>query len=99
MSLPQESIIRSIVNECASEWYQLGRKLGYSKSQLLAMTHQMPTPQGKLRAVIDTESCEHRERKAVEAVLDACDEIIPLATVAVLENLGIKYICTGGLHH
>ena len=101
MSLPQEKIIRSVVKagECTSEWYRLGRELDYSEGQLREMTRSIPTLQGKLKAIIDTESNEHGERNAVEALLDACDKIMPLATVAVLEDLGIKYIGTGTLDH
>ena len=97
MALPQEKVIRSVVEECAVEWFRLGRELGYSHGQVQDMTVGILTPQGKLRAIIDAKSNEHGERTAVEVLLDACDQIIPLATVAVLKSLGIKYTDSTGV--
>ena len=84
-------VIRSIVEECSSEWYRLGRELGLKGSHINAITSHIPTPQGKFQAIIDIKSREDGTRQAVEAVLDVCDQIIPLATVAVMQDLGIKH--------
>ena len=97
MSLPQEKVVRSVVNvkECASEWYRLGIELGYTDGLIRERTSGITSEQGKLQALIQTKANEHGEKGAVEALLDACDRIIPLATVAVVKDLRIKYIGTG----
>ena len=94
MSLPHERVLQSAVEECASQWYRLGTELGYKDNQIRAMTCDIPTLDGKLQAIIGRKSME-LEKRVVEALLDACDKIMPLATVAVLKDLGIKYIGTG----
>ena len=59
------------------------------------MTFDIPTPEGKLQAIFERQSVKHGEENAVEALLDVCDLILPLATVAAMEDLGIKYTGTG----
>ena len=95
MSLPQRKVIRHVVERCALEWYRLGIELGYEDGEIQDMTVGIPTPQGKLQVIIERKANEHGKKKAVEALLDACDQIIPLATVAVMEDLGLKYTGTG----
>ena len=95
MSLPHERVFQSVVEECASQWYRLGTELGYKDNQIRAITCDIPTLDGKLQAIIGRKSLELGKGKVVEALLGACDKILPLATVAVMEDLGIKYISTG----
>ena len=95
MSLPQRKVIRCVVERCALEWYRLGIELGYKGSQIQDMTVGIPTPQFKLQVIIERIANEHGKKKAVEALLDACDQIVPLATIAAMEDLGVKYTGTG----
>ena len=95
MSLPHERVIRSVVEECAPDWYRLGIELGFKDSNIRAMTSDIPTPQSKLQAIIESKSMEHGKENTVKALLDVCDKIMPLTTIAVMKNLGIKYIGTG----
>ena len=90
MSLPRKNVLRHIVKECASEWYQLAGELGYSQAQVGAMTHDIPSPGGKLQAVIDRKTRKHGKRRVLEAVLDACYEVMPLALGNAMEDLGIS---------
>ena len=95
MSLPHERVIRSVVEECAPDWYRLGIELGFKHPHIQAMTFDIPTPQSKLQAIIETKSMKHGKRNTVTALLDVCDKIMPLTTIAVMKNLEIKYIATG----
>ena len=97
MSLPWQKVIKSVVEQCGSEWYRLGIGLGYNDGQIQSMTFNIPTPEGKLRVIIERKSKKHGKRKAIEALLDACDQTIPLAVVAVMEDLGIEYIDNAGV--
>ena len=94
-SKPQEKVMQSVIGKCASEWYRLGINLGYSDSELRAMTFDIPTAEGKLQAVIERKSMKDGTDKVVEALLDVCDQIMPLAIVAVMKDLGIQYTGTG----
>ena len=87
-SLPQEKVIQSVVERCASELYRLGIRLGYNDGQIQAMTFNIPTPEGKLQVIIGRKSIQGR---VVEALLDVCEQI--LATAAVMQDLGIKLYC------
>ena len=90
-----EKVTRSVVDECAPDWYRLGIELmGFKDSHIRAMTSDIPTPQCKLQAIIERKSMEHGKENTVEALLDACDKIMPLTTIAVMKNLRIKYIDT-----
>ena len=95
MSLPHERVIRSVVEECAPDWYRLGIELGFKDSNIRSMTSDILTPQSKLQAIIEKKSMEHGKENSVKALLDVCDKIMPLTTIAVMTNLGIKYIGTG----
>ena len=95
ISLPRENVIRSVIEECAPDWYRLGIELGYKDCHIRAMTFDIPTPESKLQAIIERKSVKHGKENAVEALLDVCDQILPLATVTVLKNLGIEYSGTG----
>ena len=95
MSLPPEKIIRSVVKRCASEWYRLGIELGFNDSDIQAMTFNIPTSAGKLQVIVERKSMEHGKRTVAEALLDVCEQILPLATVAVMEDLGIQYTAAG----
>ena len=97
MSLPPERVIRSSVTHCSSEWYRLGIELGFNDNNIQAMTHTIPSSEGKLQVVIEKKSMEHGKGKVVEALLDLCEQILPLATIAIMEDLGIKY--TGTVKH
>ena len=63
------------------------------------MTHNIPTPEGKLQVIVERRAKEDGREAAVEALLDVCDQIMPQATVAVMEDLGIKPIGTGEAFH
>ena len=95
MSLPHERVIRSVVEECAPDWYRLGIELGFKDSHIRSMTSDILTPQSKLQAIIERKSMEHGKENTVKALLDVCDKIMPLTTIDVMKNLGIKYIATG----
>lgn len=86
-------VISSVVQNCAAEWYRLGRRLGYNGSQLKSMTFDISTPEGKLEAIIERKCMKEGtdDGKVVEALLDACDQLIPLAIVSVMEDLRIEY--------
>ena len=92
--MPPEKVIRSVVTQCSSEWYQLGIELGFNDNDIQSMTFNIPTPAGKLQAIIEKKAMAHGKGKIVEALLDVCEQILPLATVAVMEDLGIKYTGT-----
>ena len=94
-SWPLEKVTQSVVNQCAFEWYRLGLRLGYNDGQIQAMTHSIPTPEGKLQVIIERKSKKDGKENAFEALLDVCDEIMPLAVVAVMKDIGIKYTDTG----
>lgn len=50
---PPEKIIDSVVRRCGAEWYRLGIRLGFiNDSQVTSITHHIPTPEGKLEAII-----------------------------------------------
>jgi hypothetical protein len=49
---PPEKIIDSVVKRCGAEWYRLGIWLGYNDSQVTSRIHHIPTPEGKLEAII-----------------------------------------------
>ena len=93
-SLPSEKVIRSVAKQCSSEWYQLGIELGFSDNEIEAMTFNIPPPAGKLRAIVEKKAMAVGKGKIVEALLDVCEQILPLETVAVMEDLGIKYTGT-----
>ena len=93
-SLSPQKVIQSVVKQCSSEWYQLGIELGFSDNEIEAMTFNIPTPAGKLRVIVEKKAMAHGKGKIVEALLDLCEQILPLATVAVMEELGIKYTGT-----
>ena len=88
-------VIQSVVEKCASEWYRVGIGLGYSHGLIQDLTSNKPTSEGKLQVIIERRSEQDGKEKAVEALLDVCDQIIPLAVVGVMEDLGIKYVSTG----
>ena len=90
-SLPPEKVIRSVAKQCSSEWYQLGIELGFSDNDIQAMTVNIPTPAGKLQAIVEKKAVAHGKEKIVEALLDVCEQSLSLATVSVMEDLGIKY--------
>ena len=92
---PQEKVIQSVIEKCASEWYRLGIGLGYSDGEIQDMTFDKPTSGGKLLVIIEKTSQKDGKRRAIEALLDACDQIIPLGVAAVMEDLGINYTGTG----
>ena len=94
-SWPLEKVTQSVVNQCAFEWYRLGLRLGYNDGQIQAMTHSIPTPEGKLQVIVEKRSMKDGKGKVVETLLDVCDEIMPLAVVAVMKDLRIKYSGTG----
>ena len=93
-SQPQEKVIRSVIEKCASEWYQLGKELGYSDDEIQDMTFGKPTPEDKLKVIVEKRLQKDGKGRAIEALLDACDQIMPLRVVAVMENLGINYTGT-----
>ena len=95
MSLPRERVIQSVIEECASKWHQLGIELGYKDCLIRAITFDIPTPVGKLQAIIKRKSVKVGEKNTVEVLLDVCDQLLPLATVTAMEKLGIKYIGAG----
>ena len=95
MSLPHERVIRSVVEECAPDWYRLGIQLGFKDSYIRAMTYDILTPQSKLQAIIERKSMEHGKENTVKALLDVCDKIMPLTTIDIMKNLGIKHSGTG----
>ena len=90
-SLPPEKVIRSVAKQCSSEWYQLGIELGFSDNDIQAMTFNIPTLAGKLRAIVEKKAMALGKGKIVATLLDVCEQILPLATVTVMEELGIKY--------
>ena len=94
-SRPLEKVTQSVVNQCASEWYRLGIVLGYSDGELRSVTFGNLTAKGRLQAIIERKSMKDGTGKVVEALLDVCDEIMPLAVVAVMKDLEIKYTGTG----
>ena len=94
-SRPLESVTQSVVQKSAPEWYRLGIRLGYSDGELRAMTFDIPTAEGKLQAIIERRSMKDGTGKVVEALLDVCDQIMPLAVVAVMKDLAIEYSGTG----
>ena len=96
MSRPCKRVIQSVVKQCSSEWYRLGIELGYNDNQIQAMTFNIPTPEGKLQVLIARKSMKHWKDKIVEALLDVCDQIMPLAIAAVMEDLGIEYTVSAG---
>ena len=89
-------VIGSVVEKCAPEWYRFGLRLGYNDGKIQAMTHNIPTLEGKLQVIVERRAREDGREAAVEALLDVCDQIMPQATVDVMEDLGIKSIGTGG---
>ena len=95
MSLPHERVIRSVVDECSPDWYRLGIELGFKDSHIRSMTFDIPSPQSKLQAIIERQSMKLGKENTVKALLDVCDKIMPLTTIAVMKNLGIRYIATG----
>ena len=94
-SRPLESVTQSVVQKSAPEWYRLGIRLGYSDGELRAMTFDIPTAEGKLQAIIERRSMKDGTGKVVEALLDVCDQIMPLAVVDVMKDLAIEYSGTG----
>jgi hypothetical protein len=90
MSLPHQRVIRSVVEQCRSEWYRLGIELGYEHGQIQDMTCDIPTSKGKLQAIIEEKSRNYGKKKTTQALLDACDQIMPLAVVAVMKDLEIQ---------
>ena len=94
-SQPQDKVIDSVVERCAPEWYRFGLRLGYKDGKIQAMTYNIPTLEGKLQVIVEIRAKEDGREATVEALLDVCDQIMPQATVAVMEDLGIKSIGTG----
>jgi tetratricopeptide (TPR) repeat protein len=91
MSLPPKQVIQSIVRQCSSEWFRLGIGLGFNVSQIQSVAHNIPSSEGKLQMLVERKSGEHGKEKVIEALLDVCDQLLPLSTVAVMTDLGIEY--------
>jgi hypothetical protein len=95
MSQPPDNVIDAVVGRCSAEWYRIGAKLGHNDSKLRAITFDIPTPEGKLQAIIESKSEELGTNDVVKALLDVCELVMPLTVVAVMQDLGIQYPGTG----
>jgi hypothetical protein len=92
MSKPNEQVIKSLVVNCSLEWYRIGLGLHLKDAHIKCITHNIATAEGKLRAIIESKSKEDGSEATVKALLDVCDQIMPQATLAVIQGLGIDYI-------
>jgi tetratricopeptide (TPR) repeat protein len=88
-SHPIKDIIDSVVDTCAVEWYRLGLKLNLTHGQILDTTDTIPTVKGKLQAIVDRKSREDGIEVTLKTLLNACNQIMPLASETVLQDLGI----------
>jgi tetratricopeptide (TPR) repeat protein len=98
LSKPLQKVIQSIVANCSSEWYRVGITLGFSHGQVQDMTFNKPTFHGKLQVIIEKRLEVDGKGKAVQALLDVCGQIMPLAVIDVMKDLGIRYIDTAWDH-
>jgi hypothetical protein len=67
----------------------LGLKLNLTPGQILDTTDAIPTVKGKLQAIVDRKSREDGIEVALKTLLNACNQIMPLASETVLQDLGI----------
>ena len=65
-------------------------QLGYSHRQTEVIIHDKPASESKLHVVISKKTSKYGQRSDVEAVLDACYEVMPLALGNAMEDLGIS---------
>jgi hypothetical protein len=84
MSKPNEQVIKSLVVNCSLEWYRIGLGLHLKDAHIKCITHNTATAEGK--------SKEDGSKATVKTLLDVCDQIMPQATLAVIQGLGIDYI-------
>jgi hypothetical protein len=61
--------------------------VNFKPGQILATTDTIPTVKGKLQAITDRRSRECGIDATLETLLDACNQIMPLASETVLRDL------------
>jgi hypothetical protein len=69
--------VREAVSKCAPhEWYPIGRQLGFSHGELLAMTDKMISYSSKLGRIIDEKAAEIGEEETAANLLDSCARLV-----------------------
>ncbi|XP_062516233.1 serine/threonine-protein phosphatase 6 regulatory ankyrin repeat subunit B-like isoform X2 [Corticium candelabrum] len=87
MQLPGD-VMDAVVALAGDQWSDVALKLGYRMSQLNSITSSIPTPSGKLNAILNRKADSVGTSNVVGIILSACQRIpLPICAAAIREEV------------
>ena len=81
--------MRAVVALAGDQWSDVGLELGYKMSQLNSITSSIPTPSGKLNAILSKKADSVGARNVVRIILSACQQLpMSICAAAITDEVG-----------
>ncbi|XP_062515276.1 ankyrin repeat domain-containing protein 17-like [Corticium candelabrum] len=89
LSQPPGDVMRAVVALAGDQWSDVGLELGYKMSQLNSITSSIPTPSGKLNAILSKKADSVGARNVVRIILSACQQLpMSICAAAITDEVG-----------
>jgi hypothetical protein len=80
-------VLQAVLKAAPHQWYSIGLELGFSNSEIEAMTHTLPSAQDKLRKVVLSKADQVGHERTAHLLLDSCKMIPNPVFGAVIKSL------------
>ena len=74
-SYDYRAVVDAVMKFGVDKWDLIANELGMTNAQITAATHDRPSPEGKLQAVISTKRSELGDPELIKQLLEACGNI------------------------
>jgi hypothetical protein len=80
-------VLQAVLKAAPHQWYSIGLELGFSNSEIEAMTHTLPSAQDKLRKVVLLKADQVGHKRTALLLLESCKTIPNPVFEAVIKSL------------